>query len=92
MREPTRAEVERGTAALLPFVTAWGLGLNPDDLSLLAAAVLSTFDGQEDPGEIASRVERWLAIEREDRRRMHETWALSAGLPASADPPQPWVQ
>lgn len=38
--EPTRDEVERGAAALVPFVRAWRLSLNPENLELMAYAVL----------------------------------------------------
>lgn len=38
--EPSPHEVERGVAALVPFVRAWSLPLNPENLDLLAYAVL----------------------------------------------------
>jgi hypothetical protein len=36
----TREQIERGAAALQPFVDAWNLPLNPEDLDELASAVL----------------------------------------------------
>lgn len=36
--------VERGTAALIPFVQRWDLSLNPEDLAEIAYAVLQHAD------------------------------------------------
>jgi hypothetical protein len=36
--------MDRAVAALLPYVQAWGLPLNPEHLHELAGAVLSHFD------------------------------------------------
>jgi hypothetical protein len=38
--EPSREQMERGAAALIPFVQEWRLSLNPEDLDEIASAVL----------------------------------------------------
>jgi hypothetical protein len=38
--EPTREQIERGSSALVPFVQAWNLRLNPEELDEMAYAVL----------------------------------------------------
>ena len=55
----TREQIERGFAALIPFVQAWNLPLNPENLDELAYAVLTHGQklGPIDPAE-------WDAIDR----------------------------
>lgn len=38
--DPSYKQLEKGTAALVPFVQAWNLPLNPENLGLMAMAVL----------------------------------------------------
>ena len=40
MLNPSGDEIERGTAALVPFVQAWRLSLNPEDLEVMVDAVI----------------------------------------------------
>jgi len=47
MADPTPEQVERGTGALIPFVQAGGLQLNPEDLAEIAFAVLKHYDSTE---------------------------------------------
>jgi len=44
--------VERGTAALIPFVQRWKLNLNPEDLAEIAWAVLEHADSTTDFDEV----------------------------------------
>lgn len=63
----TREQIERGAAALVPFVQAWNLPLNPEDLDEIAYAVLT--HGQKrrplNPAE-------WDAIDRAVREQLEE--------------------
>ena len=40
MSEPTPEQIERGSSALVPFVQAWRLPLDPEELDEMAYAVL----------------------------------------------------
>ena len=42
--EPTPAQIERASDALVPFVQAWNLSLNPEELAEIAYAVLVHHD------------------------------------------------
>jgi hypothetical protein len=42
--KPTPEQMDRAVAALVPYVGAWGLSLNPEELHELAGAVLTHFD------------------------------------------------
>lgn len=52
-RKPTEAEMTKGVVALVPFVSAWNLPLNPEDLHELAYAVLVHARGPELSGNDA---------------------------------------
>lgn len=58
--EPTREQIERGAAALIPFVRQWNLSVNPEDLDEMAYAVLVHHDSDAS----------WEAIERDVRRQI----------------------
>ena len=66
--ELTREQIERGTAALIPFVEAWNLPLNPENLDELAYAVLTHGQktGPIDPAE-------WDAIDGAVREQLTRT-------------------
>jgi hypothetical protein len=71
----TREQIERGAAALVPFVQAWNLPLNPEDLDELAYAVLTHGQkrGPIDPAE-------WERIDRAVREQLEEAARSRAGL------------
>ncbi len=68
LSEVTREQIERGAAALLPFVREWKLPLNPEDLGELAYAVLT--HGQR-TGPIDAPDE-WTRIDEAVRRQIEE--------------------
>jgi hypothetical protein len=71
MSEPSTEQVERGVAALLPFVDAWNLSLNPEDLGELAWAVLKHSDGDTSFEEIQAAVRTQLAEIAQARSRLY---------------------
>jgi hypothetical protein len=58
--QPTREQIERGAAALVPFVETWGLPLNPENLDELAYAVLVHHDSAATGDEIDAAVRRQI--------------------------------
>jgi PAS domain S-box-containing protein len=54
-------ELERAAAALMPFVRRWGLSLRPEELRLMAAAVLESRVGDEEE-TIGEAEERFRAV------------------------------
>lgn len=58
--KPTLEQIERGPAALIPFVKAWNLAVNPEDLDEMAYAVLVHHDSDAS----------WEAIDRAVRRQI----------------------
>ncbi len=54
--EPTPEQVERVAGALFPFVEAWKLSLNPEDLAEIAYAVLLHHDSHASWDEIDAAV------------------------------------
>lgn len=65
--EPTREQLDRAAAALVPFVQQWGLPLNPEDLDELAYAVLAHHDSDGSEDEIEAAVRQQIA----DHSRRH---------------------
>jgi hypothetical protein len=61
MTDPTKEQMERAVAALWPFVEAWDLPLNPEDLHELAGAVLEHANSDATFDEIDSAVRHQLA-------------------------------
>ena len=51
----------RATTALVPFVRAYGLPVNPEDLEVMAYAVLRYADSADELPEIARAVEELIA-------------------------------
>jgi hypothetical protein len=80
MSEPEREfnPVERGAVALLPFVHAWNLSLNPEDLHELAYAVLRHAYSAETYAEIADAVKHQIAEVAATHQRMSA--AMGRGL------------
>ena len=70
--EPTPEQMERAVAALVPYVQAWNLALNPEDLHELAGAVLTHFDSDATFEEIdaaeRARIEEVARQQAEMRR------------------------
>jgi hypothetical protein len=58
--DPTREQLDRAFAALLPFVQEWNLGLNPEDLDQLAYAVLTYHDSDASYEEIDAAVRQQI--------------------------------
>jgi hypothetical protein len=80
--EPTEEELERAAAALFPFVEAYRLSVNPEDLDEMAYAVLKHARGaggvtQAALEEIDRAVRVQLAEEREAHLRMVEAMQRS---------------
>jgi hypothetical protein len=77
---PLATRIDRGVNALVPFVQAWRLPLNPEDLSELAQAVLAHADSDESFDVVQEAVREQI----EDARQMHESLsqARAAGLGA----------
>ena len=69
MSDPTPEQMERAVTALLPFVTEWGLSLNPEDLHEIAYAVVAHFDSSASHEEILAAVEHQLAEAHADPHR-----------------------
>jgi hypothetical protein len=69
--EPTPEQVERGAAALFPFVQEWGLSLNPEDLDELAYAVLRHHDTSTTWDQLDAEVRAQL-VEWSERREATE--------------------
>jgi hypothetical protein len=75
--DPTQEQVERGAAALVPFVHEWNLPLNPEDLEELAYAVLRHHDTatswEEVDVEVRAQIAEWSrrreSLERAYRER-----------------------
>ena len=74
MGEPSEQEVRRGTAALVPFVQAWNLALNPENLDLMAYAVLRGVRSEASFEEIDQMARELIAEDAEADRRMKEAW------------------
>jgi hypothetical protein len=72
--EPSAEQIERAAAALLPFVSAWRLSLNPEDLDELAFAVLSHFDSTADFESIIRSVEDHLTEIRARREELNAAY------------------
>ena len=66
--------VERGAAALIPFVQEWRLPLNPEHLDEIAAAVLLHHDSSESWEEIEAAVRKQLADFRRRRKGIEESY------------------
>jgi len=67
--KPTPEQVERATAALVPFVQEWNVSLNPEDLAEIAYAVLVHHDSAASSDEIDAAVRAQI----EDHRRKAES-------------------
>lgn len=60
----------RGSAALTPFVDAWKLPLNPEDLDEMAYAVLAHALSIENPDRIIAAVQEQIAEAMRSHERM----------------------
>jgi hypothetical protein len=69
-----RAKVERGATALLPFVQAWNLALNPEQLDLMSFAVLKHTDETSSASltEVINDVQTMIDEDKELQDRMFQ--------------------
>lgn len=72
MPTPSNRQVERGAAALLPFVHDWNLPLNPEHLYEIAYAVLVHSDGETSFEEIDAAVRAQIHEANERLRSVDE--------------------
>jgi hypothetical protein len=70
--EPTREQIERGAAALIPFVQEWDLAVNPEDLDEMVYAVLVHHDSAGSWDEIDRAVRDQIADIRRGQAEMLE--------------------
>jgi hypothetical protein len=65
-------QLEKAIAALAPFVRAWSLPLNPENLSLMALAVLRYAPTDASFEDIDAGVRDMIATDHQDHLRMME--------------------
>ena len=70
--EPTSEQVERATGALVPFVQAWNLQLNPEDLAEIAYAVLVHHDSPASWEEIHAAVRAQIDDHRQQAESLYD--------------------
>lgn len=70
MAEPSRESLRRAVAALVPFVSTYRLPVNPEDLELVAYAVLRFATSSEDFADISPAVEQLISDHFADHARM----------------------
>jgi hypothetical protein len=79
MAEPSEEAVRWGVSALVPFVRAWRLPLNPEDLGEMAYAVLRHASSASASAEITESVERQSAEAGAEHQRMLAHMASAIG-------------
>ena len=72
---PTESELLRGIAALAPFVHAWNLPLNPEELHEMAWAILIHARSDGPLAEIEDEVGKQLAEYDESSERLRQAMA-----------------
>jgi hypothetical protein len=77
-------ELQRAVAALIPFVHTWNLPLNPEDLDLIAHAVLLHREDDTTLADIPDAVERLIEEAAAAHQRM-----MSAMQRSTRDPNDP---
>ena len=82
--EPTPDELQRAEAALMPFVQAWNLPLNPENLDLIAYAVLLHRGNDTTLADIQGAVERLIEEDAAAYQQMMS--AMERSLPDPNDP------
>ena len=82
--EPTPDELQRAEAALMPFVQAWNLPLNPENLDLIAYAVLLHRGNDTTLADIQGAVERLIEEDAAAHQQMMS--AMERSLPDPNDP------
>lgn len=70
--QPSNRDLERGVAALVPFVNEWDIPLNPEHLYELAYAVLVHSDSETSWEEIEAAVRAQIAEANERLRGVDE--------------------
>ena len=76
--EPTPAQIERASDALVPFVQAWNLSLNPEELAEIAYAVLVHHDSDATWDEIDAAVRAQIEAHRQDAEALSEAMRRDA--------------
>jgi hypothetical protein len=74
MGDPTEESMLRARTALGPFVRAFNLPVNPEDLELMAYAVLRFAESTEELLDIQRAVEEMIADHFAAHARMMEAW------------------
>ena len=74
MGDPSEHDIRRGSTALIPFVQARKLRLNPENLDLMAYAVLRAVRGEQSFEGILDMAQELVSEDVEAARRMHEAW------------------
>lgn len=77
LTEPTTEQLIRGASALVPFVTAYNLPLNPENVEEIVYAVLKHAARRSPAEEIAEAVEQQIASEAAAHAAMQESWRRS---------------
>jgi hypothetical protein len=80
-QEPTPEELQRAKAALIPFVHAWNLPLNPEDLDLIAYAVLFHRESDTTLADIQGAVDRLIEEDAAAHQRMMSVMERSTRQP-----------
>jgi hypothetical protein len=72
MTEPSEESMMRAVTALTPFVRAFRLPVNPEDLDVMAYAVLRFANSAEEPLAIAQAVDELIADHLAAHARLRE--------------------
>jgi hypothetical protein len=77
MTEPSEEAILRAETALTPFVRAYELPVNPEDLGLMAYAVLKFANSTEDLTDVVQAVEKMITDHLAAHARMMEAMRAS---------------
>lgn len=55
---PSRRQIERGAAAMIPFVQRWHLPLDPEDCDEIVYAILKNYDRQTRGAKLWETIEK----------------------------------
>jgi hypothetical protein len=91
VEEPSLEEMYRALAALQPFVGAYGLPVNPENLELMVYAMLRYLRSSESVDDVMSAVEGLIEEERQAHAAMGHAMArsIAAQGPSLAQKPPP---
>jgi hypothetical protein len=77
MTEPSEESMLRAVTALVPFVRTYGLPVNPEDLEVMAYAVLRFGNSTAELPDVAQAVEKLIADHLAAHARMMEAMDAS---------------